>query len=319
MLETHSIKMRVWAPLLIACAIALAALTGCARTEETLSCAGSEWAGREVNVPGGAVSRTSGAFQPEENFLTNGEVAAFAIDATEVTNAQFAAFVAATGYVTAAERTDGTGGRAGGAVFDRDTFSWRLDPQADWRHPLGAGSSIEGRADYPVVQVSFEDAEAYARWAGRRLPTELEWERAARLDAAAPLQREAEAYAADDGAPIANTWQGAFPIADEGRDGFRGAAPVGCFPPNAIGLFDMIGNVWEWTADWYGETQAPRSETEARELDPEGIAKRVIKGGSHLCAPNFCARYRSRSRQGGDPELGTSHIGFRTVRSMGAP
>lgn len=283
--------------------------------DQTAACAGVAWIGREVLVPAGPVSRDGGEFQPEEAFLEDGEVAAFAIDATEVTNAQFGAFVTETRYVTTAERLGPDGVRLGGAVFDRETFSWRIDPSADWRHPLGAGSNIAGRENEPVVQVSFEDAQAYARFASRRLPTELEWERAARLGTQAPLDRDAEAYDADD-APTANTWQGAFPVADEGRDGYRGLAPVGCFAPSATGLYDMTGNVWEWTIDWYGETHAPADEADARMHDPEGIAKHVIKGGSHLCAPNFCARYRTRSRQGADPGLGTSHIGFRTARDV---
>lgn len=291
-------------------------LASCDRESTPASlCEGSHFVGREVLIAAGHVRRDGGVFQSEEAFLQDGVVDAFAIDVTEVTNAQFAAFVEATNYVTTAERTDAQGLRSGGAVFDRDTFAWRLDLDADWRHPLGAGSSINGRDHYPVVQVSFEDAQAYARWAGRRLPTELEWERAARLDASPPDAREAEAYA-NEQSPIANTWQGAFPIHDEGRDGFIGAAPVGCFGANVAGVYDMIGNVWEWTLDWYGETRLVATESEARALDPEAIAKRVIKGGSHLCAPNFCARYRSRARQGGDPGLGASHIGFRTVRSV---
>jgi len=275
--------------------------------------------GTQVLIPAGAVVRSQGGqFQPEEEVVRDGATDAFTIDATEVTNAQFAAFVAATGYVTSAERAQADGRRAGGAVFDRATRMWGIDPEADWRHPLGHGSSIAGLERHPVVQVAFEDAQAYARWSSRRLPTELEWERASRLDAPAPREREAEAYA-HGGGPIANTWQGAFPLLDDARDGFAGTAPVGCFPPTATGLYDAVGNVWEWTTDWYGETSLPQSEAAALEADPEHIAKRVIKGGSHLCAPNFCARYRSRSRQGGDPGLGASHIGFRTVRPAPGP
>ncbi len=301
---------------LLAAILALAAAACGARDDArtaTHCAAPADIVGTQVLIPAGAVVRAEGGrFQPEEEIVRDGATAAFSVDATEVTNAQFAAFVAATGYLTTAERRGPDSQRAGGAVFDRTTRMWRLDPEADWRHPLGEGSSIEGRERHPVVQVSFEDAQAYARWSGRRLPSELEWERAARLDTPAPQEREAEAYA-DGGAPIANTWQGAFPLLDDARDGFAGTAPVGCFPPTSTGLYDAVGNVWEWTTDWYGETSLPQSESAAREADPEHIAKHVIKGGSHLCAANFCARYRSRSRQGGDPGLGTSHIGFRTV------
>jgi len=295
---------------------ALALLTACSRAPAPATvaqaCAGGSAIGTEVRVAPGRVARGDAAFYPEERVAGEGDVRAFTIDATEVTNGQFARFVAATNYVTAAERTDANGARWGSGVFDRAQNRWRVDPEADWRHPLGRTSSIEGRDNEPVVALSYEDAQAYAAWAGRRLPTEMEWEFAARGEAPAPAQVNAEAYAAEQ--PAANTWQGLFPFNDTGADGYRGPAPAGCFPPNARGLYDMIGNVWEWTSDWYGETSAPRTLEEARAADPERQGKRVLKGGSHLCAPNFCARYRSGSRQPGDPTMGTSHIGFRTVR-----
>jgi formylglycine-generating enzyme required for sulfatase activity len=163
-----------------------------------------------------------------------------------------------------------------------------------------------------VVQIAYEDAQAYAHWRGRRLPTELEWELAAR--GAAPVAPDigAEAFAAD-GAPRANTWQGVFPVLDHGEDGFVGLAPVGCFPANAHGLYDMVGNVWEWTSDWFAVDRAPASEDYARTHDPQRIAEHVIKGGSYLCSRDFCARFRSGSRQPADPAEGMSHVGFRTV------
>jgi formylglycine-generating enzyme required for sulfatase activity len=264
--------------------------------------------GAVIDVPAGVVAREQ-VFEPEERIGGEGAVAAFSIDAHEVTNAQFAAFVEATGYVTVAEQRGPDGRPLGAAVFDRTARGWRVDPTANWRHPDGAGSSNAGKDRYPVVAVAYADAESYARWAGRRLPTEYEWEFAARGDAPASTDVRAEAYR--DGAPVANTWQGVFPIADTGEDGFAGLAPVGCFPANARGAYDMIGNVWEWTSTIY-EDGAPADLTRGY-----GETPRVLKGGSQLCASNFCSRFRSGSRQPGDPGLGMSHIGFRTVGPPG--
>lgn len=271
------------------------------------ACVAASRIGESIAVPGGRVARVT-AHEPEERVGGEGEVAAFSIDAHEVTNAQFAAFVAATRYVTVAERPGPDGRPLGAAVFDRARGGWRIDQQANWRRPEGRGASIRGRERYPVVAVAYEDAEAYARWAGRRLPSENEWEFAMRGAAPAPPDASAEAFDAA-GRPVANTWQGVFPIQDSGGDGFRGLAPVGCFPPNPRGLYDMVGNVWEWTSDRF-EGAAPHDL--AREA---GAEARVLKGGSNLCARNFCSRFRSGSRQPGDPGLGMSHVGFRTVAS----
>lgn len=239
---------------------------------------------------------------------------ALRIDATEVTNAQFSEFVAATGYVTRAERGlleaiyDDLPDDArvpGSAVFipplEKGPLNparwWRFVPGADWRHPQGPGSSIEGRDRFPVVHVAYEDAIAYARWAGRRLPSAREWERAAR----GGLETEYEWGGQEPEGVEANYWQGVFPIINLETDGFEGLAPVGCFKPNGYGLYDMTGNVWEWTS-----TQ-------------EGAAgTRIVKGGSYLCARNYCANYRPSAFQEQDMTLGTSHIGFRTVAAGGA-
>ncbi len=294
-----------WWLAVLGCAAALVACG--APVTPVAQCDAAFALGAAVLVPEGRVDRGTNRFEPEERVGGAGDVAAFTIDANEVTNARYAAFVAATGYVTVAERNGPDSAPMGAAVFDRGQARWRIDPSANWRHPDGADSSIVGRDRYPVVAVAYEDAEAYAHWAGRRLPTENEWEFAARGADPAPADRRAEAYATS-GAPTANTWQGVFPFSDTGEDGFVGLAPVGCFPANARGLYDMTGNVWEWTSDRYvGE---PPTDV-ARPNVQTGM--RVIKGGSQLCAGNFCSRFRSGSRQPGDEGLGMSHIGFRTA------
>jgi formylglycine-generating enzyme required for sulfatase activity len=244
-------------------------------------------------IPPGTVTMGSDVY-PEETSRT-ATVNGFWIDRTEVTNAEFATFVKATNYVTVAERP----GTKGAAVFvlpsgdtdlSRATNWWRYVEGANWRHPGGPDTSIEGREHFPVVAITYEDAAAYANWKGRRLPTEAEWEHAARAGASQLPEREQP--------KDANTWQGVFPIIDTAEDGFTGIAPVGCFKPNAYGLHDMIGNVWEFAADAY-ENATP--------------AAHVIKGGSFLCAPNYCLRYRPAARQPQEDGLGTSHVGFRTV------
>jgi formylglycine-generating enzyme required for sulfatase activity len=265
-----------------------------------------------VWVPGGRTTLGSEAFHPEEAPKRTAQVAGLWMDIHEVTNGQFAEFVAATGYVTAAERQ-----RNGGAVFSGGgpggldvSQVWRVDQQASWRLPFGPGSSTSGLEALPVVQIAYEDALAYARWRGRDLPTEAEWERAARggLSEAEYVWGAAPAHA--NGKPRANHWQGVFPIQDTADDGFRGLAPVGCFEANGYGLHDMAGNVWEWTKDPWPE---------ATPVDGFVPGARVIKGGSWLCSDDFCHRYRPAARQPGDPSLGTSHLGFRTVLRAPGP
>lgn len=255
-------------------------------------------------IEGGTFTMGEAARYREEGPPRRVTVDGFWMSATEVTNAQFAEFVAATGYRTEAERvpTPIAGAppemrKPGSAVFRIPTPSdpnwWIWVPGADWRHPDGPGSSIEGRGNDPVVQVTYNDALAFASWAGVSLPSEEQWEYAARAGGAAlpePLD--------PNGKPQANYYQGVFPVRDVGSDGYTSRAPVGCFKANDLGLHDMIGNVWEWT------TSQPA----------EGQPTNVIKGGSFLCAANYCARYRAAARQFQERDLGTDHIGFRIVR-----
>ena len=259
-------------------------------------------------LPAGQFTMAAQPVYAEEGRPRQRSVAAFEIDATEVTNAQFARFVAATGYVTDAEKPQAGFGVPGGVVFRPPTLNnpswWHFVEGADWRHPDGPQSSIVGRDAEPVVQVSYRDAKAYAAWAGRRLPSETQWEYAAAAGAETLYVWGDER--APDGTEMANTWQGSFPIQNTEADGYAKRAPVGCFPANDFALYDMIGNVWEWTDSVY--EAAPRGAA--------GEQRHVIKGGSFLCAPNFCRRYRAAARQAQEAGLPTSHIGFRTVKPV---
>jgi sulfatase modifying factor 1 len=271
----------------------------------------------------------------------------FFMDKTDVTNAQFAEFVKATGYVTIAEKTpthaDFPGAPpdnlvAGGVVFSppnhevplNDHFQWwSYVKGANWRHPSGPNSSIKGKEVYPVVQVAYADAQAYARWARKRLPTEAEWEFAARGGLAGKPYVWGEKFK-PNGKWMANTFQGHFPDQDSGADGFVGIAPVGKFAPNGYGLYDMAGNVWQWTADWYrpdyyaqlsrigGVARNPRGpETPFDPAEPNE-KKKVHRGGSFLCTNQYCSRYMVGTRGKGEATTGTNHLGFRCVSNNGA-
>jgi len=299
-----------------------------------------------AQIAGGTFRMGSDVAYPEERPAHSVTVDGFWIDRHAVTNTDFAAFIAATAYVTCAERPLDPalypGARPellkpGSAVFTmpnrpvrpRDLRDWwTYLPGADWRHPEGPDSTIKGLEREPVIHVAFEDAAAYAAWAGKDLPTEAEWEFAARggLDAAAYCWGDEFTPA---GRWMANTWQGEFPWQNQGLDGFPGRAPVGSFPANGYGLFDMAGNVWQWTKDWYASghlhdlkqpcctPRNPRGVAEALSYDPAApgprIARKVIKGGSYLCAPNYCQRYRPAARYPQAIDTTTSHIGFRCV------
>lgn len=270
------------------------------------------------------------------------QVDGFWMDRTEVTNADFARFVAATNYVTVAERplraADYPGVPAeklvpGSIVFTPPNHAvplnsyfqwWSWVPGANWRHPEGPASDLKGRERFPVVHIAYEDAEAYAKWAGKRLPTEAEWEFAAR----GGLSGELYAWGRElnpDGKKMANIWEGEFPYKNTAADGYAGIAPVGVFPPNGYGLYDVAGNVWEWCQDWYAPntyakapalSKNPTGPTQAESFDPAeaGVAKRVMRGGSFLCTDQYCTRYMVGSRGKGAPDTGSNHAGFRCVR-----
>lgn len=280
-----------------------------------------------VWVPGGSFAPGDSVY-PEEKPGRSVQVAGFWMDRTEVSNAQFARFVAATGYVTVAERTPDTSHLAGAPAEMRQPGAvvfvvprqlqgppdplqwWRYMPGAHWRQPGGPSTHIQGRSNLPVVAIALEDAQAYARWLGHQLPTEAQWEWAAReARDQAPPQHEQPRQA--------NTWQGRFPMEDTASDGFAGVSPVGCYAPNALGLHDMIGNVWEWTRDaWrpgHADAPPPALPTASIRTTAAPPAQGVIKGGSFLCSPDWCMRYRAGARQPQDLDLATSHLGFRTI------
>ena len=302
--------------------------------------------GGMVRVPGGPFRMGSDRHYPEEAPVHRVTVDAFRIDRTPVTNRQFRDFVSATGHVTVAEIAPDPKDYpsalphllfAGSLVFsppdypvDLHHFSqwWAFKPRVNWRRPYGPGSSIKGLDEHPVVHVAYSDALAYAHWAGKDLPTEAEWEFAARGG------RDGAEFAwgdefTPDGRQMANTWQGAFPFQNTRDDGYERTSPVTAFPPNGYGLYDMIGNVWEWTSDFY----APKHPADAPKAccipeNPRGgredqsyapcepgirIPRRVLKGGSHLCAPNYCRRYRPAARHPQPVDTSTSHVGFRCI------
>jgi formylglycine-generating enzyme required for sulfatase activity len=303
-------------------------------------------------IAGGEFTMGSERFYPEEAPLRRVRVDAFWIDETPVTNREFAAFVAATGHVTFAEIApdpkDYPGmlpemAQPGSLVFtktqgpvplDQPQHWWRFTFGADWRHPLGPDSDLDSLDlwDHPVVHIAWSDAEAYATWAGKDLPTEAEHEFAARgglIDRDFAWGDEL----APDGAMLANYWQGLFPFANTREDGWERTSPVRAYPANGYGLFDMIGNVWEWTRDWWEDRPSsprkakpgacctisnPRGGQLRHSYDPAQplvrIGRKVLKGGSHLCAANYCQRYRPAARHPEMVDTSTSHIGFRCVR-----
>jgi formylglycine-generating enzyme len=297
-------------------------------------------------VPGGEYIMGSDRHYSEERPAHPVSVDGFWIDTHTVTNAEFAAFVTATGYITLAERPLDLALYPGakpelavpGALVFRMTSGpvdtrnlrhwWHYVPGACWRSPEGPASDLAGREAHPVVHVSFEDAEAYATWAGKALPTEAEWEFAARGGLEGAQFCWGDAFT-PEGRHMANTWQGPFPWRDFATDGFVGTAPVASYDPNGYGLYDMAGNVWEWTTDWYATRHPeaadkpccvptnPRGGPIEASYDPHqpaiSVPRKVVKGGSFLCAPSYCQRYRPAARQPQMVDSAMSHIGFRCV------
>jgi len=299
-----------------------------------------------VWIPGGTFGMGSNDHYPEEAPVHRVTVDGFWMDKYPVTNLRFAHFVRKTSYVTVAERRPDPelypeappeNLVPGSLVFQMTEGPvnlkyinqwWSWTPGACWRHPEGRGSHTRKRQRHPVVHIAFEDAQAYAEWAGKALPSEAEWEFAARggLDGAAFIWGDEHV---PPGKPLANTWQGEFPWQNLVTDGFEGTSPVGSFPPNGYGLFDMAGNVWDWTADWWTESHPtdpdkpcciphnPRGGKIEQSHDPVApqwrIPRKVVKGGSYLCAPNYCLRYRPAARRPQMIDTGTTHIGFRCV------
>jgi formylglycine-generating enzyme len=295
-----------------------------------------------VDLAGGSFRMGSTSFYPEEAPIHTVTVASFAVERHPVTNAQFAEFVAATGYVTVAEQPIDPALYPGadpndlcpGALVFRPTPGpvdlrdwrqwWDWAPGANWRHPFGPDgpdSSAADRADHPVVQVAYPDAAAYASWAGRRLPTEAEWEYAAR--GGSPADSSWTYSWGDetqpDGLLMANVWQGRFPYRNDGALGWVGTSPVGTFPPNGFGLVDMIGNVWEWTATEFSahhRLDHPPKACCAPSGPADPTVNQTLKGGSHLCAPEYCHRYRPAARSPQSQDTATTHIGFRCVANL---
>lgn len=280
-----------------------------------------------VWVPGGEYTPGDTTY-PEERPGGKVRVKGFWMDRTEVTNDEFAAFIKATGYVTVAERPvnqilhpglPADMQQPGAVVFvipknvnGKENIAqwWQYLPGANWRHPGGPATSIEGHGAFPVVTITPEDAQAYAKWRGHSMPSEAQWEWAAR----AAQDKAVDEHEQPD---QANTWQGLFPIVNSAKDGFVGLAPVGCYTPNALGLFDMIGNVWEFTTDAWSDNHPTASAVHPDQLPTNFRAaasdRQVIKGGSFLCSPDYCMRYRAGSRQPQEVDLGASHLGFRTI------
>jgi formylglycine-generating enzyme len=301
------------------------------------------WTNGMVWVPGGTFWRGSEDGKPDEKPVREIEIDGFWMDQTEVTNEQFEEFVRATGYKTIAERKPdpslypdvppellvagsiGFNPPPGAISLHNHRIWWTYVEGANWRHPEGPQSTIKGREKHPAVHISYFDALAYANWAGKRLPTEAEWEFAAR----GGTDKKPFVWGEEltpDGKQMANIWQGRFPNENTLADGFKWSAPVASFPPNAFGLYDMAGNVWEWCSDWYHHdyyAKAPANNPPGPDtsFDPNepNLEKRVMRGGSYLCIDTYCAGYRPSARMKSTPDTGISHTGFRCAKAGPPP
>ncbi len=289
-------------------------------------------------IAGGEFQMGSARGQTDEQPVHKVRVSSFWMDQHEVTNEQFARFVKETGHITDAEKIPDPEkvpdilpeyrGKSGSLVFsppagqvplDNHFLWWKYGPGADWKHPEGEGTNLKGREKHPVVHVNWFDAVAYSKWAGKRLPTEAEWEFAAR----GGLQGKEYIWGDDfepGGKVLANIWQGAFPNENTLKDGYRFAAPVGSYPPNGYGLYDMAGNVWEWCSDWYlpdyfsrSPASNPTGPDTSHDPNEPGAWKRIQRGGSFLCTDLYCGAYRPSRRMKTTPDTGLSHAGFRCV------
>jgi formylglycine-generating enzyme len=275
-----------------------------------------------VWVPGGTAKLGDDIYMEEKK--STQKLRGFWMDAHEVTNQEFAEFVNATGYLTVPEQyqkkqSDTIPAHVAVFVFPNEKTKnlggWRLDASADWRHPGGKQTNIDGKEYFPVTAITYEDAQAYANWKGRTLPSEAQWEWAARSASNLTAQNEDEHHQPKP--QDANTFQGIFPIRNTADDGFVGLAPVACFTPNRLGLYDMLGNVWELTSDvWHQAPEIAANQQSSVDYPKRvgAVAQRVIKGGSYLCSSDYCMRYRPGARAAQDEDLGASHLGFRTIK-----
>ena len=315
------------APHVIGLWVLILALSGCAPRKEVMRHPAPPGM---IFVKGGEFEMGTDAGNPDEAPAHRVRISDFYLDQHEVTNSQFAAFVSSTGYVTTAEKRPDAKDFPGvspdklvpGAAVFAEGKGWSFVPGANWRHPRGPGSNIEKLGNHPVAQVSWFDAVAYAKWAGKRLPTEAEFEYVAKAGRANPAAIWEE-QPGQDSKPLANIWQGDFPLKNDNLDGFKETSPVASFPPGRWGFSDLAGNVWEWCSDLYhagaykmSDAVNPQGPKSSLDPDEPNSVKRVMRGGSFLCADCYCRGYRPTARMKSSPDTGLFHVGFRCAQSI---